>query len=74
MTPSKDSFLKEIADSVKDLRHELGQAIDTIQRDVTSLKIDVGGLKIKSGLWGLLGGLIPAIGIALMYLIFKAAP
>jgi len=37
---------------------------DSLREDISSLKVDVAMLKIRAGIWGLLGGAIPiAIGI-----------
>lgn len=33
---------------------------------------DIATLKVKAGLWGLLGGMIPAIGVALYFLLSHA--
>lgn len=40
-----------------------------ISKELTNIRIDIGMLKVKSGLWGLVGGLIPiTINIILNYL------
>ena len=54
-----------------DVIRSIASKVDKIVDDLTSLKIDVGALKVKSGVWGLMGGMIPAIGVALMYLVSK---
>jgi len=32
---------------------------------------DIATLKVKAGLWGLLGGMIPAVGVAIYFLLSK---
>ena len=54
-----------------DYLKDIDRKLDKLADDVVQLRVDVGALKIKSGIWGLMGGLIPAIGATLMYLISK---
>ena len=44
--------------------------LDEIGEYITKLRIEVAGLKIKSGVWGAIAGMIPAMGLFLLY-IFK---
>lgn len=42
--------------------HELKAHTDTLSdfgKELTAVKVEIGMLKVKSGLWGLLGGAIP---------------
>jgi len=40
-----------------------------ISKELTNIRVDIGMLKVKSGLWGLVGGFIPvAIAVILNYL------
>jgi hypothetical protein len=41
------------------------------EEDISKVRVDVAMLKIKSGLWGGLAGLIPAI-LALLYFVLSA--
>lgn len=54
------------------LLHELdkhSQCLEGIERAIQQLRVDVEGLKIKASIWGLLGGLLPGIGILLVLVI-----
>lgn len=40
-----------------------------ISEDIAALRIDVAGLKVQAGIWGLLGGAIPVvIALVLLYI------
>jgi hypothetical protein len=43
---------------------------EKLQETVTQIRIDVEGLKVKAGIWGLLGGAIPVL-ILIGYLVVK---
>lgn len=48
--------------------HELethSKELKEIREDVSSFKTELGILKVKSGIWGLLGGLMAAIPVAI---------
>ena len=42
-----------------------------VSTQITDVKVDVGKLKVKSGIWGALGGIIPASIMTILYLIKK---
>lgn len=45
----------------------LNEQMEAINKKVDRLAIEIAMLKVKSGVWGLVGGLIPvAIGVALL--------
>lgn len=44
---------------------------DTLRREVVKIQIDLAGLKVKSGLVGLLGGCIPVIVLLCVYWITR---
>jgi hypothetical protein len=47
----------------------LNLAIDGLDTKLTTVLTDIAVLKIKAGVWGLVGGLIPVtIGLVIMYL------
>lgn len=49
--------------------HELeshSSNLKEIREDVSSLKIEIGMLKVKSGLWGMVGGLLALLPIAVV--------
>lgn len=40
-----------------------------IKQELTKIKVEIGQLKVKSGIWGLIGGAVPvAIGLAVWLL------
>lgn len=41
-----------------------------INKELTNVRVEIGMLKVKSGVWGLIGGLIP-VAIALILNAFK---
>lgn len=47
----------------------LDSKLDKIIRLQESMQIDIEGLKVKSGVWGLIGGLIPVVVALAMLLI-----
>lgn len=67
--------IKEVADKVEEhgqslsalpgIKTEMGKMNDTI----TDHKVDVALLKLKAGVWGLLGGIIPATVAIIMWLL-----
>ena len=43
--------------------------LETVDGKLDKVSIDISGLKVKSGVWGLLGGFIPALTVALYFLL-----
>jgi len=73
--------LKELKYGQRELREDLDNQIGRIgkrldlaindrDKQIAGLRVDIATLKAKSGLWGLLGGLLPATG-ALIYFVIK---
>jgi len=52
--------------SIEDLQKE----VIIVQEIVTKTRIDIAQLKVKAGIWGLIGGAIPAIA-AVIFLFIK---
>jgi len=53
----------------KDWAIEVGKHIDEINITLNELRVDVAQLKVKAGIWGLVGGSIPAaITLAVLFL------
>lgn len=51
---------------------KLEAKLEDIHKDVINNRVEIATLKVKSGVWGILGGFIPAIGIILSWFtIFK---
>ena len=48
----------------------LKRSHEKLQETVTQVRIDIEGLKVKSGVWGLIGGCVP-VAMMLAYLILK---
>jgi len=48
----------------------LKESHERLQETVTQVRIDIEGLKVKSSVWGLIGGCIP-VAIMLAYMILK---
>ncbi len=42
-----------------------------IQEQITLVRIDIAKLKVKSGIWGLFGGLIPVVITIAIYLVLR---
>lgn len=52
-------------------QREMLKKFDDLRDDVIgSMKSEITTLKVKAGIWGLLGGLIPAMGIILVEFMF----
>jgi len=47
------------------------KSISGVHKDMSSINIELATLKVKSGIWGLLGGVIPVIAALLYYLLTK---
>ncbi|MBW1812509.1 MAG: hypothetical protein JRJ39_02205 [Deltaproteobacteria bacterium] len=46
-----------------------GKCLRELKESITKLRVEVGQLKVKSGIWGLIGGAVPvAIGLAVWLL------
>jgi hypothetical protein len=44
----------------------LGRVQEDIRKDITLIREEIASLKVKSGVWGLVGGMIP-VAIAIIY-------
>ncbi len=53
----------------KDIQ-ELNESMREINAQLLKLHIEVAGLKVKSGVWGLIGGLVPVL-IMIAFFILK---
>ena len=54
--------LKRLGEEIQ----EVGGKIDNLKdKEISSMKVEIGMLRVKAGVWGLLGGLIP-VAIAIL--------
>ena len=62
---------KELCNDLKEVKNTVNSIeINMASRDeVQGIKIDVKGLKVKAGVWGLVAGLIPAVGIIMWWVV-----
>ena len=65
MPPDDPKILEIILDEMREMRTENR----TTQRSIAALQVDVGKLSVKAGVWGVMGGLLPAIGAVLFVLL-----
>lgn len=47
------------------------KSIAGVHKDMSSINVEIAMLKVKSGIWGLLGGAIPVVAALLYYLLTK---
>ena len=47
------------------------KSIAGVHKDMSSINVEIATLKVKSGIWGLLGGAIPVVAALLYYLLTK---
>ena len=45
--------------------------VSQVTEEITAIKVEIGVLKTKAGIWGLLGGLIPAAGVIISMVVAK---
>jgi hypothetical protein len=60
-----DNNVEKLGERIdRSVKHERGnrqQVENTMQTEINRISLEVHGLKIKAGVWGLAGGLIPVI-------------
>ncbi len=56
-----NNHLKIILDNEKEWRLHLVSELSVIKKKQTDISNDIEGLKVKSGLWGVIGGALPVI-------------
>jgi len=49
----------------------LSRAVEKMDEKIVSLKLDIEGLKIKSGIWGAVGAAMPVMGLLLFQFLTK---
>ena len=65
-----DEGVSRLNERIEDaIRHERGHRVrveDATANSIKRLELDVYGLRIKAGIWGLLGGLLPVLATLLL--------
>ena len=61
-----DEYRKLVLKELEDLGLEMIRA----RKDLSDIKIEIRELKIRSGIWGAIGGAIPVLLTIILYLIF----
>jgi hypothetical protein len=69
-TPSTQRDVSEYTVHVLKEIKRLNDTVERIRSDMTDIKVEIGILKVKSHVWGLIGGAIPVL-IALAIWILK---
>ena len=52
-------------------RNWMNGRFDSLKEELTLVRIEIAKLKIKSSVWGLMGGLIPVLITISLYLVLK---
>lgn len=72
MTPELNGWTEYRKLVLKELE-DLNKGYSDLRKEVGKLREDIATLKVKSGVWGMIGGAIPvAIGIIVWFLKFSA--
>jgi len=58
--PPDDTWEESQMHVIEELKR-LNKCYNQLAADIGNIREDIAGLKVKSGLWGLLGGLIPVV-------------
>jgi len=59
-----------VAESWEEVGYHVIKVVEELKNDVRKLRIDVAQLKVKSGMWGAIGGTVPII-IAIIIWVIK---
>jgi len=65
----KKLILKEIKD-LSDKTSRLEKRMDTQMELISTIREDIAGLKVKSGIWGFIGGGIPSLVAVITILLY----
>ena len=52
-------------------REWIDDKFESLRREIVKVQIDIATLKVKSGIWGLIGGSIPILITLLIYLVTR---
>lgn len=62
--------LERINNSLSSIQQKLDAHICCSNKDIRQILVDLAKLKVKSGIWGLIGGSIPIL-VSLAYMLLK---
>jgi len=65
MESDRDSWVVWSNHVLNELKR-LNEAQESLNKDVKNISIDIATLKVKAGVWGVLGGLVPAAIVIIM--------
>lgn len=57
----QDKAFELVIESVKELKTEVKESLSQLTNDVKTLLVDVGVLKAKAGIYGIIGGSIASV-------------
>jgi len=61
--------LKEIKQTLREIHDAEVSNAKYIEQELSKNRVEIAQLKVKAGAWGVLGGLIPAVGLLLAYVL-----
>jgi hypothetical protein len=65
----RDNGWDRYQNMVLDKLERLEERLDCVDKKVGNLRVDVGKLNVKSGIWGMIGGTIPLVVAILLYVL-----
>jgi len=65
MESDRDSWVVWSNHVLNELKR-LNEAQESLNKDIKNISIDIATLKVKAGVWGVLGGLVPAAIVIIM--------
>lgn len=66
MTPDDSGTWVEYQKLVLKALEDLDESQKELQKSMNSVKVDIAMLQVKSGMWGLVGGILVAVAAALL--------
>jgi len=68
-----NTLYDKLCEEIKDMGKDYDSKLDRMSRDkdekIVELKVEISALKVKSGLWGSLAGLVSALAVLLLRMI-----
>lgn len=50
---------------------KLDDSMNEVKKTISSIMVEIGMLKVKAGIWGIVGGIVSGIGAAVVSLVHK---